>query len=277
MYYLRAYATNSVGTSYGNELSFTTAQLKINGNICVIGNSTISAHLGGNAVADYLEYTGSLTDISFPGSSIVGQKDSWDLLSDSTKLALDYVFVQIGLNDLDSDESVAPALQRYQLLVDAINETAPDAKVILGTMIPCKQSLINFYGATGGLVAYQKWLDMNEAIKGKGEYAITGMDGTASIHTVLLNDGNDNLASAYDVGDGKHPNNAGRIIIANSWMAAYELLQSKTALYILPVGVVKNPGRDYFIRTYTTNNYLGNKSVDFHTAFNINTLPCEKI
>jgi lysophospholipase L1-like esterase len=223
---------NSLGTTNGGDISFTTMMPVIDGNICVIGNSTISAHLGGNAVADYLEYTGNLTDISFAGSTIQEQMDSWDLLSDATKLALNFVFVQIGLNDLNEDETVAVVLGRYQLLIDAINADAPDSKVILGTMIPCKQRLINSFGPIDGLAAYQKWLYMNEAIKGRGANAINGMDETASIHTILLNDGNDNLAAAYDVGDGIHPNNAGRIIIARSWMTAYDLLQPKTSLKV---------------------------------------------
>jgi lysophospholipase L1-like esterase len=231
-YHVRAYATNYIGTGYGEDISLTTLMPVIDGNICVVGNSTISAHLGGNAVADYLKFTGNLTDISFPGSSILEQKDSWDLLSDATKLELDYVFVQIGLNDLSDVEPVTDVLARYQLLIDAINTDAPDAKLILGTMVPCRQRLLNVFGTIDGLAAYQKWLYINEAIKGNGANAVSGMDETASVHTLLLNDGNDNLAAAFDVGDGIHPNNDGRIIIARSWMTAYELLQSKTSLLV---------------------------------------------
>jgi hypothetical protein len=92
-------------------------------------------------------------------------------------------------------------------------------------MIPCKQELIDRFGIVDGLVAYQKWLDMNEAMKGNGVNAITGMDATASSHTNSLNDGEGNLGIAYDIGDDLHPNNAGRMIIADSWMATFELLQ----------------------------------------------------
>ena len=119
-------------------------------------------------------------------------------------------------------ESAASALARYQTLVNDINTSSPQAKVILGTMTPCRQRLINVYGAVDGLVSYQKWLDMNEAIKGNGANAITGADATAYAHTDLLNDGNGNLKPEYEIVglvDHIHENSAGRLIVAESWMA----------------------------------------------------------
>jgi hypothetical protein len=56
-YYVRAYATNSVGTSYGNELSFTTSKLKIGDNyqggiVAYIDNSSIHGLIAAPADLD---------------------------------------------------------------------------------------------------------------------------------------------------------------------------------------------------------------------------------
>ena len=249
-YHFRIKVVNSLGTTYGNNMSFTTILSEINGNICVMGNSTITAWGAYNSVASYLSYKGTLIDISGLGDKINTQKTKWDALDTNEKLSLEYVFLQIGLNDLDPSESASTTLSRYQTLVNTINADAPFAKLILGTMIPCKQRLLNVYGAANGLIAYQKWLDMNEAIKGNGVNAIIGMVATASIHTDSLNDGDGNLDDAYDIGDGIHPNNAGRIIIADSWMTTYELLSSETVLLLSPTGDDSNPRTTYFIGAY---------------------------
>ena len=47
------------------------------------------------------------------------------------------------------------------------------------------------------------------------------IDGVVSVHTNLLSDGDGNLASDYDSGDGIHPNNNGRKVIAWSWLQGY--------------------------------------------------------
>jgi hypothetical protein len=84
-------------------------------------------------------------------------------------------------------------------------------------MNPCKQRMIDLYGAVNGLVAYQKWLDMNEAIRGEGANALTGMDATVTGHTDAMNDGSGNLAAAYDIGDHIHENEAGRELVSVWW------------------------------------------------------------
>ena len=86
-------------------------------------------------------------------------------------------------------------------------------------MTPCRQRLINLYGNSKGLIAYNKWLDMNTAMTGRGPHKIKNMDSYCSAHTTLLSDGKGNLASIYDTGDGIHETTIGRQIIANEWMA----------------------------------------------------------
>jgi len=195
--------------------------VKFTGNVCCIGDSTIALYLTVNSpIAYFLRATGTITDIAHAGDTIAQQKTLYDALSSGTKSGFNYVFVQVGLNDLDPAESAATALARYQGLIDDINTNSPSAKVVCGTMNPCKQRLIDVYGAVNGPIAYQKWLDMNTAITGSGPNAITGVDQVVTRHTTQLNDGSGNLASAYDLGDHIHENNDGRGIVASSWNTA---------------------------------------------------------
>lgn len=189
------------------------------GNVCVIGDSTIAAYLTYNSVFFYCRQSlnTSLSSLATPGETIDQQKARYDALAAGVKSAFAYVISHVGLNDLDPAESAATALARYQALIDDINTNSPTAKVILGTMNPCRQRMIDLYGAVNGLVAYQKWIDMNEAIKGEGANALTGMDVTVSGHTDAMNDGNGNLAAAYDIGDHIHENEAGRELVSIWW------------------------------------------------------------
>jgi hypothetical protein len=189
----------------------------VNGNIGVIGDSTIASYLGTSAIFDFFNFNGTLTSVATAGDTIAQQKTKWDALSSGTKLAMNYVFIQVGLNDLNPAETASVAMARYQTLVDKVILDAPNAVIVLGTMTPCRQRLINVYGAVDGVTAYNKWLAMNQAIQGGGAFPINGADKIAYSHTASLNDGSGNLAVAYDTGDGIHENNAGRLIIANSW------------------------------------------------------------
>ena len=121
---------------------------------------------------------------------------------------------------VDPSESAATALGRLQTLVDEIKADIGSRTLLIGQMTPCRQRLIDYYGATNGPIAYQKWLDMNDAIAGNGANAITGVDGRITAHVALMNDGSGNLAAAYDTGDHIHPNAAGRQIIADAWDVA---------------------------------------------------------
>ena len=194
--------------------------------IGVIGDSTIAVYGAFNSVFYYLSNlyynTSSFTsigDIATAGETIANQNTRWTDLSGSIKRNFDYVFVQVGLNDTDPAESAATAIGRLQDLIDNINTDCPNSVIIIGTMTPCKARLITVYGAVNGLVAYQKWLDMNEAIRGNGVNPITGVDDYVDNHTTLLNDGSGNLAATYNSGDDIHENNDGREVIANSWFA----------------------------------------------------------
>jgi lysophospholipase L1-like esterase len=189
----------------------------ITDNTLVIGDSTIASYLEQNAVSSYLKVTGTLTDISDPGDTILQQQTLYENLNSGVKSAVALAFIQIGLNDLDVNETASTAMGRYQTLINTIIAGSPNATIILGTMIPVKQRLIDVLGAEDGLVAYAKWLNMNEAIRGNNAYKITGADGYIDYHTNIMNDGDGNLLASFDMGDHVHPNNEGRSIIAQCW------------------------------------------------------------
>jgi lysophospholipase L1-like esterase len=159
-------------------------------------------------------------DISDPGDTIAQQRSALALLSVQRDTAA-YAMLQIGLNDLTPGESAAVALARLQALVgDFRAKVGRWTPIFLSQMIPCRSRLISIYGGTNGPIAYQKWLDMNQAIAGLGATPITGVDARITAHVALMNDGSGNLKPIYDTGDGIHPNNAGRQINVDAWQAA---------------------------------------------------------
>jgi hypothetical protein len=162
----------------------------------------------------------TITDISVPGYTIHQEDSLWRNIPESVKQSLNYVFVQIGLNDDNPDESASKALARYQSLINLIrSETNKSCKIITSTMTPCKQGEIKYYGNTKGLIAYKKWLDMNTAMIGIGPDKIINFDSYCDSHTDALSDGKGNLAPYFDTGDGGHETTEARRIIANEWIA----------------------------------------------------------
>lgn len=183
--------------------------------IGIVGNSTAAAFMGQNAVAFYMkEY--HITDISHPGDNILMQFTKWNSLSSEQKLSLDYVFVEIGLNDLggvnvDSTGSWN-VYTRYQNLINTIrSQVDANCKIITCTLTPAAEgvSLVN-------------WTNFNEAVKGLGDHAINNFDGNCFEHTDELNDGTGHLKAIYDIGDGVHENNLAREFIASVWKSKIE-------------------------------------------------------
>ena len=189
--------------------------------IGIVGNSTIAAYAGGEAIGTLMNRTGAfdITDIAVPGYTIHQEDSLWRRLPVNVKKSLDYIFVEIGLNDLKAEEPAPVALARYQSLINLIrSETKHSCRIITSTMIPCKQRLINLHGETEGLISFKKWFDMNTAMEGSGPYRITNFDDYCNAHTKILDDGNGNLAPVYDTGDAIHETTYARQIIANEWI-----------------------------------------------------------
>jgi lysophospholipase L1-like esterase len=188
----------------------------------IIGNSTVAEYAGEKSVATLINESGSylITDISRPGYTIQQEDSLWRELPSDVKKSLDYVFIQIGLNDLNPEESFLKALERYQSLINIVRrETRKSCRIITSTMTPCKQRLIDLYGNSKGLVAYKKWIDMNTAITGDGPNKLINFDSYCSSSIYLMSDGEGNLAAAYDTGDGIHESTLARQIIANEWIS----------------------------------------------------------
>ena len=186
----------------------------ISGNIAVLGDSTISGYPKYSALSTYFSVADgyTITDISKAGDTIVGQLNKWKALSVTEKSALNYVFVQIGLND--TDETAETFRAQYTSLIAQIRADAPDAMLILGTMVPCKQRWKLLYPNTWE-EHQERWEIANEDIQ-NGYY---DCDSVAYLHTEALGlDGN--LRKEYNHGDHIHENAEGAKVIAYSWYLA---------------------------------------------------------
>lgn len=188
--------------------------------LIVLGDSTVAAYAGTNAVTDYLSVPRlTVNNLAVPGHTITQQQTVWSAFEAKDQARA--VIVQVGLNDLDPAETAAAAIARLQGLVDTVrSRILSGAAILAATMTPCRQRLIDVYGAVNGPVSYQKWLDINTALSGGGATPITGVDGRITAHTAALNDGSGNLAAAYNTGDNIHENNAGRRIVGNAYAPA---------------------------------------------------------
>lgn len=185
----------------------------INGNIAVLGDSTISGYPKYPALSTYLGVADgyTITDIATPSDTLAGQLKKWNNIDADIKQNLNYIFCQIGLNDCD--ETKETFRTRYKALIAQMRADAPNAKLILGTMLPCKGrwELLNLDTA-----AFQdRWLSANKDII-NGYY---DCDAVAYLHTDAL--GLDEwLRQEYDHGDRIHENAAGGKVIVYSWCAA---------------------------------------------------------
>lgn len=196
---------------------------------CVIGDSTIASYSSASGVnvaslIREVEWNESklIRSLALGGDTIAGQNAKWNSFAE--KSGLEWVMVQIGLNDIDPDTPTATSISLLQDLIDDVVATKPaDCEVIVGQMIPCYARMITRYGNSAP-DAYVKWLAMNEAIAGEGSTPITGVDARVTSHVPLLDNGTGYLRTEYDSGDGIHPNNDGRQIIADAWVDVFDLL-----------------------------------------------------
>ncbi len=199
-------------------------------NVCVIGNSTEASYAGGAAVTDFLFTAAeqamgfSYTSLAVPGHTIEQQLTAWQAQTTAQKMSYQAVIIRIGLNNLNPAISAATELAKIQGMVDTVrNQTAPGCKILLFTMTPCKQRLIDVYGINGA-ASYAKWQAMNSGILN----SITNTDLKYDAHRAALQNANGNLDSiyeAYTAYDHIHPNTAGRKIIAQHYRRALQKLR----------------------------------------------------
>jgi hypothetical protein len=191
-------------------------QYPINGNIIIIGDSTVADWVS-VPVSSYLTVTGTKTDISTPADTISGQLSKYNNLEQSVKENANYVFVQIGLNDNAPSRIDKTILLNYQSLIKSIRVNSPNAKIILGVMLPCKQRFYNLYTEEEAEIAYNNYLELNSAIY---NLLFIGNSICASYHYEVMADELGNLFSLYDSGDAIHPTAIGKKVIAWSWLTA---------------------------------------------------------
>ncbi len=193
-----------------------------------IGNSTVAEYLGGSSVASLLFTAEEIVQgyncqsLAVPGHTIDQQLELWKNFQG--KEMINWIIVEIGLNDLAPDDPLETTLNRYQRLIDTINKTSfSNTRVILATMTPVRQRLKDVYRDAGKAnTSYRKWLAMNNAIMGKDKYAIKGVDYRFNGHTIIMGDRKGNLRPEYELSqkDHVHQNTAGRMVMASQWRIA---------------------------------------------------------
>jgi hypothetical protein len=182
-----------------------------------IGDSTAAIYpkeQGLEAVPDLIPGIAP-TMLAVPGDTINQQASHWREMDADTKRSFRAVIIRVGLNDVTDRGDARAAIARYQALVDLIrSETAPSCKVVVSQMTPARRRWPVRYSSATAPVAHRQWLELNEAIAGRGPRPIQGVDARVTGHVAALSDQYGNLAARFDTGDGVHINNAARRIVA---------------------------------------------------------------
>ena len=223
----------------------------VKGNIGIIGDSTISGYRGVKIASLLQVDTGyAITDISYPGDTFTGQLNKWNALSSTTKSNLNYVFMQLGLNDV-LDTTTSHFRELCATLINKIRQDSPDAVLILCSCVPCKQRFYDLSpnNPARALAAQQVWEDYYNDVKNNYYNA----DKICYLHSDAMAFDGYNLRKELDSGDHIHENEWGDKIIAFSWCAEAfdnsDLTASKT---ISSIAVTTPPTKT----SYTTDDYF---------------------
>lgn len=187
--------------------------------VFVIGDSTIAP--GSNktlGVSDRFFTTEernqgyASTSIAQAGDTIQGQLSKWN--ANGVKQNYDLIFVQVGLNNMN--DNISTTKTAYQNLINTINSTKKSgAKIFASCMLPCKSRWAMLGWANG----QSNWIELNRFIMED----VTGVDYRHNAHVPLLDDGDGNLAPAYNSGDNIHENDAGCIVMVNTYRQRFSL------------------------------------------------------
>lgn len=192
-------------------------------NILLLGDSTTAPRAGMEGVATYMQQnlitsSYSVTDLSVPGSTIQAQQTRW--MAFDNKHAIDYIIINLGLNNIRPDADINELVALYQQLVNVIHKTSGNAEIIIATMTPAARYWTRLYGTEDGEQCLQLWHELNNAIMMKNRHIISGVQQRLHHHTIALSDSAYNLAEQYDSGDLIHENNKARMIIAKEYCEA---------------------------------------------------------
>ena len=169
--------------------------------------------------AEGLSRIGSMS-LAVPSEYIQDQAARWTALVDKSNVA--GVVIYVGFNNINAAaESAATVIGRLQSLISTIASDRPTAKIIICQLHPCKTWL----GGAG--TKYQVWQDVNSSINGGTGVnttvsPITGVHARVTSHVATLNNGSDDLAQTNYGLDTVHPNDWGRIVIANAVRTAMQ-------------------------------------------------------
>lgn len=182
-------------------------------NICVVGDSIVADYTWADkSIGKYFNY---LTDntVAAPGNVIAQQKTAFSALSAPVKAALDFVFIQVGRNDILAGSTSAQIIAALQDLLDTIRAGVSETcKILISTLIPVKEALSE--------AGHIKMVAINDAIMNRGDTPITDADYRAEAHTIVMNDPATNYIKKEYQTDATHPNAKGRYEIAKSWYNA---------------------------------------------------------
>jgi lysophospholipase L1-like esterase len=171
----------------------------------------------------------SSVNIAGSGDKIADQTTEWNNLVGKT--TLDAVIMQIGLNDINTfvgngTKTSTQIIADLQTFVDLVATDAPQAKIIMSALTPCREWLESGSVSPDLENLYPAWQAVNEAIMGEGANAITNANIAARVdaHNTTLDDGSGNLDEFYNHDEAApvHPSNEGRWYIGQSWEAGIE-------------------------------------------------------
>ena len=214
------YPDIAVPTNYdaGGDSSVSNKQITSSG--VILGDSTVADWAGNTAMSTLILTTedtnrgDTVTGDANAGDTIDDQLIAWN--ADINKSNYDWIYVQIGHNDITDVATYSSIKVEYQGLINQINADRKEGSVlIIGVLTPAYSRYETLFGVgTNADLAQANHNALNADIV-SNEF---GADYVLNSYRYLLGESSnrDILASAYNgSGDGIHPNDAGRQINAD--------------------------------------------------------------
>lgn len=146
------------------------------------------------------------------GNTFAQQTTKLNALRAANAASVRAVVISMGWNDFAAAPSNNAATRvNCQALIDAAVAKFPTAKIFLYSTTPGR----------GGVSAatYANWLSYVADVTAGNVYTGTYLQSTYLSENVIFNDGSNYLQAALDIGDGLHPNQAGKTAIETKLMA----------------------------------------------------------
>jgi lysophospholipase L1-like esterase len=178
----------------------------------LIGDS-IAANLFGDATSKATLEAGNrlVANQAVSGETISQQLTRWDSNVLKTARECTWVILEVQINDIIAGTASATILSNLASFRSNITTANPYCRVVQTLPTPAR--------AYSGMAAgdYTIW-----------QAVVAGLSAVSETNVVVcpaiaeLNDGSDNLAAAYNSGDGLHLNAAGSQLMATAWRAALD-------------------------------------------------------